>query len=147
LLPHITIDGRLTADPELRFTPTGKAVASFRVAANDARRDDATGTWENTEQIFVNVSIWEDDAEEVAENLRRGDRVIVTGKIFQREFTRQDGTKGWSLDMKFPTVSKVIRTSRSTTPARSTAPQTGQQASPPAADPWAAWPPPEEPPF
>lgn len=150
MLPIITIDGRLTDDPELRFTPSGKAVASFRVAANDSQRDEA-GNWQNTEQIFVNVALWEGDAEQAAETLQRGDRVLVHGKLFQRQYERTDGTKGWSLDMKFPTVAKVVRGPR---PTQQQAARPQQQ--PPAqADPWAVpaqqqadpWAAPGEPPF
>lgn len=150
MLPFITIDGRLVDDPELRFTPSGKAVASFRVAANDSHRDES-GNWQNDERIFVNVALWEGDAEQAAETLLKGDRVLVHGKLFQREFERTDGSKGWSLDMKFPTVGKVIRAPRTQQPQA--APRTQQQA--PAHDPWAVpaqqqadpWAAPGEPPF
>ncbi|AIY17758.1 single-stranded DNA-binding protein [Pimelobacter simplex] len=111
MLPTITIDGRLVADPELRFTPAGKPVCSMRVAANDSRRLD-DGSYENLEQIFVNVSLWEQAAEPAAEAFRRGDRVLVTGRIYQREYETRDGGKGTSLEIKFPTIAKVPAAAR-----------------------------------
>jgi len=130
MLPTITIDGRLVADPELRFTGSGKAVCSFRVAASDSKKD-AAGNWETTEQIFIGISLWENEAETAAENYQKGDRVLVTGRIYEREYDKSDGTKGRSLEVKFLTVAKVPTAPRGerqgATPTRSAAP---------ANDPW-----------
>lgn len=130
MLPTIQIDGRLVADSELRFTQSGKAVCSFRVAASDSKKDDA-GNWQTTEQIFVSVSLWEAEAEAAAEVLQKGDQVIVTGRIYEREYENREGEKRKSLEMKFPTVAKKIVGKRTD---RGQAPQ--QQA--PVNDPWAA---------
>lgn len=137
MLPNITIDGRLVADPELRFTQGGKAVCSLRVAASDSKKTD-TG-WETQEQIFIGVSLWEAEGEAAAEHLQKGDQVVVTGRIFEREYDKNDGSKGKSLEVKYPTVAKKVsapKTQRSTSPT------------PPANDPWATAPAGnDEPPF
>lgn len=128
MLPSITIDGRLVADPELRFTAGGKAVCSMRVAASDSKKDDA-GNWQTTEQVFIGVSLWEAEAEAAAEAFQKGDQVLVTGRIYEREYETRDGGKGKSLELKFPTVAKKVSAPRgdrsSTRPA-------------PADDPWAS---------
>lgn len=141
MLPNITIDGRLVDDPELRFTKAGKAVCSFRVAASDSKKDDA-GNWETTERIFVGVSLWEQEAEEAANNLSKGDRVLISGRIYEREYEKSDGTKGRSLELKFPTVGKTIAVRKgqaASSPARS-APAASSS------DPWGP-PATDEPPF
>lgn len=138
MLPSVTIDGRLVADPELRFTQGGKAVCSMRVAASDSKKDDA-GNWQTTEQIFIGVSLWEAEAEAAAEAFQKGDQVLVTGRIFEREYDKNDGTKGRSLELKFPTVAKKV-----------TAPRMERSAARPAPadDPWASVAPrADEPPF
>lgn len=127
MLPTITIDGRLVADPELRFTQGGKAVCSMRVAASDSKKDDG-GNWNTTEQIFIGVSLWEAEGEAAAEAFRKGDQVLVTGRIYEREYEASNGEKRKSLELKFPTVAKKV-----------TAPR-GERASAPAPasnDPWA----------
>jgi single-strand DNA-binding protein len=138
MLPDIVINGRLVADPELRFTQGGKAVCSLRVAASDSKKDD-NGNWDTTEQIFVGVSLWEAEGEAAAETLQKGDQVLVSGRIYQREYEASNGEKRTSLEVKFPTVAKKVsapRTQRSTTPA------------PAANDPWASVAPrTDEPPF
>ena len=133
MLPSITIDGRLVADPELKFTPGGKAVANLRVAASDSKKDDA-GNWSTTEQIFINVTLWEAEAETAGEHFVKGDRVLVAGRIWQREYEKSDGSKGFSLEVKFPTVAKIPAT-----PRREQGQSSGawSQPSTPANDPWA----------
>lgn len=141
MLPQITIDGRLTDDPQLRFTAGGKAVCSFRVAASDSKKDDR-GNWETTEQIFIGVSLWEAEAEIAAESYQKGDRVLVTGRIYEREYEKRDGEKGRSLEVKFPTVAKVPSAPRGERqPARSSA------GSSSASDPWSTAPSSDAPPF
>ena len=126
MLPSITIDGRLVADPELRFTQGGKAVCSMRVAASDSKKDD-NGNWSTTEQIFIGVSLWEAEGEAAAEAFRKGDQVLVTGRIYNREYEASNGEKRSSLELKFPTVAKKV-----------SAPRVERSAAPsaPANDPW-----------
>lgn len=137
MLPQITIDGRLVADPELRFTSSGKAVCSLRVAASDSKKDES-GNWQTAEQIFIGVSLWENEGEAAANALQKGDQVVVSGRIFEREYDKNDGSKGKSLEVKFPTVAKKVtapRVERTTTPVA------------PANDPWATPARDDEPPF
>ena len=95
--------GNLVADPELRFTGSGLAVANLRVANNWKKKD---GTEEPT---FMKVVCWGDLAENVAELLSKGDRVVVVGRLQQRQFDRKDGSKGESIEIVADEVSKSLR--------------------------------------
>lgn len=146
MLPTITIEGRAVADPELRFTSNGTGVCNLRIAANDAKKLD-DGTWENTEQLFVSAAVWNSDrtgnlAEHLAEHIRKGDKVIVTGRLYQREYETSSGEKRTSLELKFPTVAKVVDPPRQQQRAQ-------QTPSAPALDPWGtpAGPGHDDPPF
>ena len=117
----VTLVGNLVEDPELRFTPQGAAVASFRLAVDERRQNPQTKEWEDAGASFYRVTGWRSMAENVAESLRRGTRVIVVGDLVMRSFERQDGTKGLSPevtarsvgpDLSFATAS-VTRTPRS----------------------------------
>lgn len=142
MLPTITIDGRLVGDPELRFTPAGRAVCNLRVAASDSRKLD-DGGYETTEQIFVNVAIWEEAAEAAAEAYAKGDRVLVTGRLYQRAYETRDGAKSWSLELKFPVIASVAKTSSATSSTGRPHPNSAT----PANDPWASAGGGDEPPF
>ena len=87
----ITVVGNLTADPELRFTPSGAAVANFTVASTPRRFNSQTNQWEDGEALFLRCSIWRDAAEHVAESLTRGSRVIVQGRLRQRSYETREG--------------------------------------------------------
>lgn len=87
----ITVVGNLTDDPELRFTPTGAAVAKFRVASTPRRFKD--GEWKDEEPLFLACTAWRQMAENVAESLSRGSRVIVTGRLKQRSYETREGEK------------------------------------------------------
>ena len=89
----ITIVGNLTNDPELRFTPNGAAVASFTVASTPRILDKATNEWKDGDALFLRCSVWRQAAENVAESLQRGARVIVTGRLKQRSFETKEGEK------------------------------------------------------
>lgn len=88
-----TVTGNLTADPELRFTPSGAAVANFTVASTPRSFDRESGKWVDGEPFFLRCTIWRQAAENLAESLRRGDRVIVTGRLRQRSFETREGDK------------------------------------------------------
>lgn len=88
-----TITGNLTADPELRFTPGGSAVANFTVASTPRTYDRQSGEWKDGDPLFMRCTIWRQPAEYLAESLRRGDRVIVTGRLRQRSFETREGEK------------------------------------------------------
>jgi single-strand DNA-binding protein len=94
-----TLVGKIIKDdPELRFTPAGKAVCNFTVVT-DRRRKDATGKWESVDPMFWRVTVWDTLAENVAEHLHRGDGVILKGQTSMREYDRSDGSKGSSLEI------------------------------------------------
>ncbi len=89
----ITVVGNLTADPELRFTPSGAAVASFTIASTPRTFDRNTNEWKDGEALFLRCSIWRQAAENVAESLPRGMRVIAQGRLKQRSFETREGEK------------------------------------------------------
>jgi single-strand DNA-binding protein len=89
----ITVIGNLTDDPELRFTPSGAAVAKFRVASTPRFLDRTTNEWKDGEPLFLSCNIWRQAAENVAESLQRGARVIVTGRLRQRSYETREGEK------------------------------------------------------
>src|SRR5918999_6527287 len=89
----VTIVGNLVADPELRFTPSGAAVASFRVASTPRTYDRQSGEWKDGEALFLTCNIWRQAAENVAESLTRGMRVIVQGRLRQRTYETKEGEK------------------------------------------------------
>src|SRR3954451_24797485 len=90
-LPEITIIGTLTGDPELRFTTTGIEVCNFTVAANDRRLNRDTGQWEDGDATFLRCTLWRQAGENVAESLRRGNRVVVVGVLRQRSYETKEG--------------------------------------------------------
>jgi single-strand DNA-binding protein len=89
----ITIVGNLVNDPELRFTNSGQPVAQFRVASTPRIRDNATGEWKDGDSLFLTCNVWRQMAENVAESLQRGMRVIVSGRLRQRNYETQQGEK------------------------------------------------------
>lgn len=89
----ITVVGNLTADPDLRFTPSGAAVANFTVASTPRIYDRQSGEWKDGDALFLRCNIWREAAENVAESLTRGSRVIVTGRLRQRSFETREGEK------------------------------------------------------
>jgi single-strand DNA-binding protein len=89
----ITVVGNLTDDPELRFTPSGAAVAKFRIASTPRALDKQSGEWKDGEPLFLACNIWRQAAENVAESLQRGSRVIVTGRLRQRSYETREGEK------------------------------------------------------
>jgi single-strand DNA-binding protein len=117
----ITVVGNLTADPELRFTPSGAAVANFTVASTPRTFDRQTNDWKDGEALFLNCSVWRQAAENAAESLTRGMRVIVQGRLKARSYETREGEKRtvFEIDvdevgpsMRYATA-KVTKTSRS----------------------------------
>ncbi|MRH93054.1 single-stranded DNA-binding protein, partial [Nocardia sp. SYP-A9097] len=88
-----TVKGNLTGDPELRFTPAGDAVTNFIVASTPRYFDRKTGEWRDGEALFLRCNIWRQAAENVAESLSRGARVIVSGQLKQRSYETREGEK------------------------------------------------------
>jgi single-strand DNA-binding protein len=117
----ITVVGNLTADPELRFTPSGAAVANFTVASTPRTFDRQSNEWRDGESMFLNCSVWRQAAENAAESLTRGMRVIVQGRLKARSFETREGEKRTVFEvdvdevgpsMRYATA-KVTKTSRS----------------------------------
>src|ERR1700749_3601159 len=90
---QITIAGNLVDDPELRYTPTGQAVAKFRVGSTPRFRDNQSGEWKDGDSLFLSCNVWRQAAENVAESLQRGMRVIVQGRLKQRSYETREGEK------------------------------------------------------
>ena len=107
-LSKIQIIGNLGRDPELRYTPSGRPVATFSVAVNQATKNQQTGEWIEATDWF-RVSVWGDRAERSAENLRKGSRVFVDGRFRTREYETNDGRKGMSLDVTADNVISLDR--------------------------------------
>lgn len=105
----ITLVGNLTRDPELRFTPSGAAVADFTVASTSRTFDRQTNEWKDGDSLFIRCSAWRQLAENVAGSLQKGMRVIVTGSLKVREYDRQDGGRGTSVEMTVDEVGPSLR--------------------------------------
>lgn len=105
----ITVVGNLTADPELRFTPSGAAVANFTVASTPRTFDRASGEWKDGEALFLRCSIWRQAAENVAETLTRGMRVVVQGRLRQRSFETKEGEKRTVVEMEADEIGPSLR--------------------------------------
>jgi single-strand DNA-binding protein len=104
-----TIVGNLTADPELRFTPAGHAVANFTVASTPRTFDRQSGEWKDGDALFMRCTIWRDAAEHVGESLTRGDRVVVQGRLRQRSFETRDGDKRTVVELDVDEVGPSLR--------------------------------------
>lgn len=150
----ITLVGNLTSDPELRFTPSGAAVANFTVASTPRTMDRASNEWKDGETLFMRCAIWREAAENVAESLTKGTRVVVTGRLKSRTYDTREGEKRTVVEMDVEEVgpslkyatAKVARTQREG--GSSGGGQSygggggggGRQSSGPADDPWATGP-------
>ncbi|WP_061212180.1 single-stranded DNA-binding protein [Dermabacter hominis] len=105
----ITVVGNLTADPELRFTNSGIPVASFTVASAPRTFDRQSGEWKDGEALFLRCSIWRDAAENVAESLTKGTRVIVQGRLQQRSYTDREGNNRTSIELQVDEIGPSLR--------------------------------------
>ncbi|MET8773868.1 single-stranded DNA-binding protein [Nocardia sp. NPDC050713] len=105
----ITVIGNLTADPELRFTPAGQAVANFTVASTPRVFDRNTNEWKDGEALFLRCNIWREAAENVAESLTRGARVIVSGRLKQRSYETREGEKRTVVELEVDEVGPSLR--------------------------------------
>ena len=105
----VTVVGNLTNDPELRFTPSGDAVANFTVASSTRTLDKATNEWKDGESVFMRCNVWRQYAENVAESLTKGTRVIVTGRLKQRSYETREGEKRQVMELEVDDVGPVLR--------------------------------------
>ena len=162
----VILVGNLTRDPELRYTPTGQAVAKFRVASTPRFRDNQSGEWKDGDSLFLTCNVWRQAAENTAESLQRGMRVIVNGRLRQRSYETKEGEKRTVYEVEVDDVgpslrnasAKVVKSNRSggnfSGGGQSGGYSGGGQNQRPAEDPWSADPgdgfgasTPDEPPF
>ena len=106
---QITIAGNLVDDPELRFTPAGQPVARFRVASTPRFPDNSTGEWKDGDSLFLTCNVWRQAAENVAESLTRGMRVIVSGRLRQRSYETKEGEKRTVYEVEVDDVGPSLR--------------------------------------
>jgi single-strand DNA-binding protein len=132
----ITIVGNLVDDPELRFTPSGQAVANFRIASTPRYFDKQANEWKDGDGLFLTVNVWRQAAENVAESLLRGMRVIVTGRLKQRSYETKEGEKRTVYEIEADEVGPSLRNASAKVNKAARAP--AQQAkTEQAGDPWA----------
>jgi single-strand DNA-binding protein len=143
VLPQISMEGRVVADPELRYASTGTAVGSFRIAANDRKFNRDTNEWTDGDPLFLSVTCFKQLAENCAESLRRGDLVIVNGKLQMREWETDNGEKRSQVEILADSVAASIRFRN----VRHGEGMTERSKAPAPEDPWTAPPSSDEPPF
>ena len=105
----ITVIGNLTGDPELRFTPSGAAVANFTVASTPRAFDRQSNEWKDQETLFMRCSVWREAAENIAESLVRGNRVLVTGRLKSRSYETKEGEKRTVVELEVDEVGPSLR--------------------------------------
>ncbi|MFK5689574.1 single-stranded DNA-binding protein [Ornithinimicrobium sp. LYQ92] len=105
----ITVVGNLTADPELRFTPSGAAVANFTIASTPRHFDKQANEFKDGETLFMRCSVWREAAEHVSESLHRGDRVLATGRLVSRSWQTQEGENRTVMEMQVEEVGPSLR--------------------------------------
>ena len=106
---QITIAGNLVDDPQLRYTPTGQAVANFRIASTPRWQDRQSGEWKDGASLFLSCNVWRQAAENVAESLQRGMRVIVQGRLRQRSYETKEGEKRTVYEIEVDEVGPSLR--------------------------------------
>lgn len=137
---NITLIGNLTDDPELRFTPSGAAVAKFRVASTPRYLDRQSGEWKDGEALFLTCNVWRQAGENVAESLQRGARVIVSGRLKQRSFETREGEKRTVFEVEVDEIGPSLRyaTAKVQKMSRSSGGGFSSGGSAAADDPWAS---------
>jgi single-strand DNA-binding protein len=129
-----TVVGNLTADPELRFTQSGLAVANFTVASTTRTFDKTTDEWKDGDALFLRCNLWRQPAENTVESLVKGSRVIVTGRLRQRSFETKDGERRTVIELEVDEIGPSLRYA---TAKVTKTPRTGSATEAPG-DPWAA---------
>jgi single-strand DNA-binding protein len=105
----ITVIGNLTSDPELRFTPSGSAVANFTIASTPRTFDRQSNEWKDGETLFLRASVWREAAENVAESLTKGTRVIVSGRLKSRSYETKEGEKRTVIELEVDEIGPSLR--------------------------------------
>ena len=145
---NLTMIGNLVSDPELRFTPSGAAVAKFTVASTPRYLDKTTNEWKDGDSLFLQCQIWRQAAENVAESLTKGMRVIVSGRLKQRSYETKEGEKRTVFEVEVDEVgpslrnatAKVTKTARAAGAGNTYTAPTGSSQSSSTDDPWSAAP-------
>lgn len=138
-LPTITISGNLTRDPEVKFLPTGTAVTNLRVAASDRKRDE-NGNWTDGDPCYLDVTVWRQTGENVAESLKQGDGVLLSGRLRMRSYTNKSGAEVTVYEVEADDIAPSLKRATASVSRRSG----GSASTPaPADNPWAD----EAPPF
>ncbi|MGA5354025.1 single-stranded DNA-binding protein [Streptomyces thermodiastaticus] len=137
----ITMIGNVVNDVELRFTPSGAAVANFRIASTPRKFNRQTNEWEDGDPLFLGVAVWRQQAEHVAESIRKGMRVIVVGRLTQRQYEDRDGQKRSSYDIQAdevaPSLLRATATVQKATGNGQQGAQGGWNGQQQGGDPWA----------
>lgn len=133
----VTVVGNLTADPELRFTNSGVALATFTIASTPRTFDRASNEWKDGEALFLRASVWREFAEHVASSLTKGSRVIATGRLKQRSYETKEGEKRSTIELDVDEIGPSLRyATAQVTRSQSRGAVAGGGA--PAGEPWAA---------
>ena len=134
----LTVVGNLTAEPDLTFTASGAAVANFTVASTPRSFDKNSGEWKDGAALFLRCTLWRQPAENVAESLTRGSRVIVTGRLQQRSFETREGEKRTVIELAVDEIGPSLRyaTAKVNKAPRQNGAGGNQQGNAPAGDPW-----------
>jgi single-strand DNA-binding protein len=134
----ITVVGNLTADPELRYTQGGLAVANFTIASTPRTFDRATNDWKDGDALFLRASCWREFAEHVAGSLTKGSRVIATGRLTQRNYDDRDGNKRTAIELQVDEIGPSLRYATAQVTRASGGGGGGRPVSSGAEEPWAA---------
>jgi len=113
----VTIVGNLVADPDMRFTANGVAVANVTIASTPRSYDRQSGEWKDGETLFLRGAVWKEAAENVADNLTKGQRVIATGRLKQRGFEDKEGNKRSSIELEIEEIGPSLRFAKRSAPA------------------------------
>jgi single-strand DNA-binding protein len=136
----VTIAGNLTADPELRYTQDGRPVVDFTIAASSRRLNKQTNEWEDGDATFLRASAWREFAENIAGSLRKGDRVIATGRLKQRNYQDREGNNRTSLELDIDEIGPSLKRATAVitkTAGAASAPQPNYVSEDIPGDPWA----------
>lgn len=136
----ITVVGNMVADPELRFTPSGAAVASFTIASTPRTFDKTTNEWKDGDSLFLRCSVWRQAAENVAESLAKGARVIATGRLKQRSYETREGEKRTVVELEVDEVGPSLKSATAKVNKASRASTDGSGGQSAGADPWSSSP-------
>jgi len=134
----ITVVGNLTADPELRYTQSGLAVANFTIASTPRTFDRQANEWKDGEALFLRASCWREFAEHVAGSLTKGSRVIATGRLKQRSYDDRDGNKRTAIELEVDEIGPSLRYATAQVTRTSGGGGGGRSQSAVADEPWAA---------